>query len=590
MAHLPAGLLRHCTAAGLALALVALLASCAHDPPPTIDAFDVSPASLPSSGGAVTLDWTARNAAAVSLTSSPALTGLPTVPGGSVTLPANTSGAPIAYTFTLKATALSGSAEVSRTAKATVGSAFTLSVRDAADTPAAGATVELYRGGAFEQLLGTYTTDGTGDVRVALDDGSYSYRVSNDAPPAHETEWWGSKGNVSLSAASTTDLFRKRTPYIAAVSAVGDVGAGTVTVALQAGNLGGAQSVRANVVASPSGAFADAANVTGASACTTVVNSPSGGNTALQVTLSPPSPDVTFALYVNLQACGAGSPYVDQTVPWDRSVAYTTLDTFDIDVEFQTAVTAAQRAAFEGAAVRWAQVITAGFPAATIALSPGDCGGSLPSGSVSGVVDDLRIDVWAVSIDGPGGILGQAGPCRIRTADALPVYGVMQLDVADLADMESGGELQSVVLHEMGHVLGIGTLWNYGRALLTGGGTSNPRFVGAHAVAPWHTLGGGGDVPVENCLDAANAPIAGCGAGTRDGHWREAVFGTELMTGYLGGGSNPLSRVTIGSLEDMGYTVDYGAADSFALPTGVTAQSARGARELREVLLTPKRP
>jgi len=35
------------------------------------------------------------------------------------------------------------------------------------------------------------------------------------------------------------------------------------------------------------------------------------------------------------------------------------------------------------------------------------------------------------------------------------------------------------------------------------------------------------------------------------------------MTGTLGSGDNPLSRVTVGSLEDMGYVVDYTSADPF---------------------------
>ena len=37
----------------------------------------------------------------------------------------------------------------------------------------------------------------------------------------------------------------------------------------------------------------------------------------------------------------------------------------------------------------------------------------------------------------------------------------------------------------------------------------------------------------------------------------------ELMTGFAGAGTNPLSRITIASLEDIGYDVDYSNADSF---------------------------
>jgi hypothetical protein len=38
---------------------------------------------------------------------------------------------------------------------------------------------------------------------------------------------------------------------------------------------------------------------------------------------------------------------------------------------------------------------------------------------------------------------------------------------------------------------------------------------------------------------------------------------TELMTGFIGGGISPLSRITIATAEDLGYTVNYAPAESF---------------------------
>ncbi len=128
---------------------------------------------------------------------------------------------------------------------------------------------------------------------------------------------------------------------------------------------------------------------------------------------------------------------------------------------------------------------------------------------------------------------------------------------ADLASMEANGTLRDVVLHEIGHVLGIGTLWQ-SLGLLVGAGTSNSGFIGSRAVAEYNTLTGGHftSVPVEN---------AG-GRGTRDAHWRESVFGSELMTGYVGPGVNlPLSRLTVASLADLGYQVNLSAADPYQL-------------------------
>jgi hypothetical protein len=139
--------------------------------------------------------------------------------------------------------------------------------------------------------------------------------------------------------------------------------------------------------------------------------------------------------------------------------------------------------------------------------------------------------------------------------------------------METKGTLDDVVLHEIGHVLGIGSLWtDPAKNLLRFGGTDSSTFVGPAAGAAFLASGGntfsGPPVPAENCKDSSGAPISGCGAGTQDSHWRESVLGRELMTGFIiAGTSNPLSAITIQSLADLGYTVDVGAADSFTVGT-----------------------
>jgi hypothetical protein len=55
------------------------------------------------------------------------------------------------------------------------------------------------------------------------------------------------------------------------------------------------------------------------------------------------------------------------------------------------------------------------------------------------------------------------------------------------------------------------------------------------------------------------------------------VFGNELMTGFISGLPDPLSTVTIGSLQDMGYTVNYSMADSYTLPGHLAAGGPDGA-------------
>jgi subtilisin-like proprotein convertase family protein len=219
---------------------------------------------------------------------------------------------------------------------------------------------------------------------------------------------------------------------------------------------------------------------------------------------------------------------------------------FTVDVRFLGGLSPTQQAAFAHAAQRWAQIIR----------------GDLPTAIVDGVtIDDVLIEAEGVLIDGPGGILGQAGPTHIRPGSNLPVKGIMSFDTADLERMEADGSLTDVILHEMGHVLGFGTLWSR-MSLIVGAGTVNPTFVGANAMREYAVLTSRSNptpVPVENTG----------GPGTRDGHWRESVFGHELLTGFLSGAARPLSRVSVGAFEDMGYEVDYEAADAFVLPTAL---------------------
>lgn len=217
---------------------------------------------------------------------------------------------------------------------------------------------------------------------------------------------------------------------------------------------------------------------------------------------------------------------------------------FSIEVRFLGGLTATQRAIFETAAARWAEVII----------------GDLPDAVVNGeTIDGVLIEARGLSIDGPSGILGQAGPTRLRSGSLLPITGVMEFDIGDLARLEADGGLLNVIIHEMAHVLGIGTLWQL-QNLLTGAGSANPTYVGQNGMREFSRLiSAQGLTPI---------PVANTGGpGTRDGHWRETVFGNELMTGFLNFGISPLSRVTVAALEDLGYAVDYGAADMYELPS-----------------------
>lgn len=246
---------------------------------------------------------------------------------------------------------------------------------------------------------------------------------------------------------------------------------------------------------------------------------------------------------------------------------------FNIGLQYLSTATSSQRQAFTDARLRWQNVITADLQDALVESAAGDCGPGTPA--VNQAIDDVMILVRLVAIDGPGGILGGAGPCFVRDpGDPLTVMGVMQFDTTDLQMLEDDGFLGDVILHEMGHVLGIGTLWDFQGLLadpsLPPNSGTDPHFTGAQAIAAFNNAGGltyagGAKVPVENTG----------GEGTADAHWRESVLTSELMTGFIDGGLNPLSRITIASLADQGYPVDLAAADGFSLLTSLRASDNR---------------
>lgn len=237
---------------------------------------------------------------------------------------------------------------------------------------------------------------------------------------------------------------------------------------------------------------------------------------------------------------------------------------YDIVIRFNAGnPTTAQRRAFRVAEARWQAAISGDVPDIAITESVGFCGSTQP---LDETVDDLLILADVVDIDGTGGVLGSAGPCLIRSASGLPLIGRMRFDAADLLNLETAGRLDEVIVHEMGHVLGIGSLWDHLGLVAERSGApgEDPHFTGPQARVAFDAAGGqrlvGKKVPIEDQG----------GGGTRFVHWRERVMGSELMTGFVDDGPNPLSAITIASLGDMGYEVDLTAAEEYTVPFAET--------------------
>jgi hypothetical protein len=268
--------------------------------------------------------------------------------------------------------------------------------------------------------------------------------------------------------------------------------------------------------------------------------------------------------------------------------------TYNINLQYLSAVSASRQAVFDSAAARWQRLIFGDVADIVIpandSIDPGTCGDNSPT--IKGTIDDIIIFVTLDSIDGPGDVLGQAGPCYVRTQGWLPLVGIMYFDTADVADLESSGQFDEVILHEMAHVLGYGSLWpSFALNLIVGpaafGGT-DPHFVGQGAIQAFNDSGGAGyvagaKVPVENCI---GFPPGQCGSGSIDSHWRESVFANELMTGFITPGSNPLSMITTASMGDEGYQVNYAASDPYTVVNALSVRARPAtAIQLRDDIL-----
>jgi hypothetical protein len=234
----------------------------------------------------------------------------------------------------------------------------------------------------------------------------------------------------------------------------------------------------------------------------------------------------------------------------------------------------AYQADFEWAAARLAEVVRGPVPG----LDPDSAHADTCDGiTMSSGVGHLALLAMLKTIDGQGGTLALSSPCVLRASDQLPVASVVRIDSADVAALQTAGTLRPIILHEMLHALGFGVLWGAPSAgqpgfdLLAAASGTDPYLTGVEARAAFRDFGGGGayagnPVPVE----------AGGGTGTRAGHWRKTVFADELMTGSMTGTTHPMSRTTMGSLADLGYLVDFGAAEPFLVSTTLAVQRRLG--------------
>ena len=232
---------------------------------------------------------------------------------------------------------------------------------------------------------------------------------------------------------------------------------------------------------------------------------------------------------------------------------------FHITLDFGDGFSEEWRSAIRYAADRWEQIIVADYPLST------------PSGcniSTTGQVDDIIIRFEWETLS-PSHSLGAARVCSTVSTSGFPGQrtngGKVSLQALDgVWDREGPSDpffADLVLLHEIGHVVGIGSgsSWQNSGWIVRG---TRPHFTGPNATAQFQRLQrsrydsalarGVNGVPLEN-----------------DGvHWRTSAYAVDspvatytvhddLMAMLDRIAFNKITAITVGALDDIGYQVDY---------------------------------
>lgn len=190
---------------------------------------------------------------------------------------------------------------------------------------------------------------------------------------------------------------------------------------------------------------------------------------------------------------------------------------------------------------------------------------------------DLALSIY-VETRAPN-ILASA-TCTDTNQYGIPIAGSVWINTSnwnlqkELVKDDGNTQAYYTVLHELGHVFGIGTIdrWN---SLVQDG-----LYVGTHGLREYKNVIGDQSLiglPIENDggmgtsgshLEEGAEYILSNNNRYHDGHFHPGLD-RELMTGWAENdtGVEPLSRISVALLQDMGFLVNYTKADDFTNPS-----------------------
>lgn len=225
---------------------------------------------------------------------------------------------------------------------------------------------------------------------------------------------------------------------------------------------------------------------------------------------------------------------------------------FDIEFIFLSDFTESERSLFIQAADRWEDVIVGDLINVEVPDNFGYRSDFLNKVILveDDYIDDLRIYVAKSNAADQDSIM-QAYVQFRRVSDLKAVIG----EILTFPNSLNQPFSYKLVLHEIGHILGIGTLWSHEEINMVSCSNdgSVPFFNGWIARLVFKQVFG-------NRYEGPIVPLT-----VDSWHWPRDIFAHELMNPIVSPGS-PLSSITIAALGDLGYEVNPLSADYYHAP------------------------
>ena len=236
---------------------------------------------------------------------------------------------------------------------------------------------------------------------------------------------------------------------------------------------------------------------------------------------------------------------------------------FNIDLSIQVMNPSVSKGIAQGRD-RWMSIIVGDLPDVPNPDWFFDDGGYCTGIPYPSVIDDTYLCVLEAEIDNAGNgefnIYGYYKTGSFRETGGLAYEGYIEFDTYDAAQLlRKPGQWETLFLRMMGFAIGFDQLLYFD---LTHFDDVTTYYTGANGLKVWQEWGCSGNPPMF-AVDSQGY------------YWDSKCLVNELFTEKF----NPkgkLSKLTIAAFEDMGYTVDYNAADKYNVEDILCCKNAGG--------------